>query len=175
MGLLIDMISVGQGDSFLLTVDGQAGEAYVLIDAGQPDAGPKVLNYLNQFAPTGFDMVIATHIDSDYVGGLASVLTHATLKRNATFLLNVPPAIKKRWTPARDTLEKYKGVVSFQRVLEAVDAAKTLSAIANQRGMITTEALQGWYWRYGGVDLNVLNPTPARLADAWEETRLDEY
>ena len=89
MGLLIDMISVGQGDSFLLTVDGQAGEAYVLIDAGQPDAGPKVLNYLNQFAPTGLDMVIATHIDSDYVGGLASVLTHATLKRNATFLLNV--------------------------------------------------------------------------------------
>jgi hypothetical protein len=46
MGLLIDMIDVGQGDSFLLTIDGPYGEAYVLVDAGLPDAGVKVLNYI---------------------------------------------------------------------------------------------------------------------------------
>jgi len=169
------MIDVGEGDSFLLTIDGPTGEAHVLIDAGLPEAGKTVLTYLNRFAASGLDMVIATHIDNDHVGGLATILTHARLKQNAYFILNVPPAIKKRWAPARNTLEKYKGVVSFRRVIEAVDTVKTISALANQRGMITSEALQGQYWKCGAVALNVLNPTPARLAAAWEENNLDSY
>jgi CRISPR-associated endonuclease Cas1 len=49
MGLLIDMIDVGQGDSFLLTIDGASGEAHVLIDAGLPDAGAKVLKYIQSY------------------------------------------------------------------------------------------------------------------------------
>ncbi len=91
MGLLIDMIDVGQGDSFLLTIDNPpAGEAHVLIDAGLPDAGIKVLNYIKTYAPRGLDLIIATHIDNDHVGGLATILTHATLKQGAEFVLNVP-------------------------------------------------------------------------------------
>jgi len=175
MGLLIDMIDVGQGDSFLLSIDHSGGEAYVLIDAGLPDAGAKVLDYVTKYAPTGLDMVIATHIDNDHVGGLATILSHAPFKHGAQFLLNVPPAIKNHWTPARNTLEKYKGVVSFQKVIEAVDTVKTLSALANKRGLVISAALQGNSWTCGDVELNVLNPTPARLANAWEESRLDKY
>jgi len=175
MGLLVDMINVGEGDSFLLTIDFPGGEASVLIDAGLRDAGATVLNYVNQYAPTGLNMVIATHIDNDHVGGLATVLTHANLKQNATFVLNVPPAIKTHWTPARNSLEKYKGIVTFKKVMDAVDAVQTLCAIANQRGMVTSEALQGTSWTCGDVVLNVLNPTVKRLADAWQESRLDTY
>jgi beta-lactamase superfamily II metal-dependent hydrolase len=175
MGLLIDMIDVGQGDSFLLTIDYPAGEAYALLDAGLPDAGPKVLDYVNQYAPTGLDMVIATHIDNDHVGGLATILTHAAFKQGAQFLLNVPPAINNHWTPVRNTLEKYKGIVSFQKVIDAVDTVKTLSALANKRGLVITPAMQGNYWTCGDVRLNVLNPTAERLAEAWKESRLDTY
>ncbi len=175
MGLLIDMIDVGQGDSFLLSIDGPFGEAHVLIDAGLPDAGAKVLSYIQKYAPAGLDMIIATHIDNDHVGGLATILAHATLKQGAEFVLNVPPAIKNHWTPARNTLEKYKGIVSFRNVIEAVDTVKTLSALANKRGLVPTEALQGRWWSCGDVRLNVLNPTAERLADAWKENRLDAY
>lgn len=175
MGLLIDMIDVGQGDSFLLTIDGPTGEAYVLIDAGLPDAGAKVLSYIQRYASAGLDMVIATHIDNDHVGGMATVLTDAPFKSGARFVLNVPPAIKNHWTPVRGTLEKYKGVVSFRRVIDAVDTVSTLSSLANRRGLVSTEALQGRSWGCGEVNLNVLNPTPARLASAWEENNLDRY
>lgn len=176
MGLLIDMIDVGQGDSFLLTIDGpHQTEAYILIDAGLPEAGQKVLDYVQTYAPTGLDMIIATHLDNDHVGGLATVLTHASLKREATFVFNVPPAIKDHWSTERKTLERYKGIVSFRRIIDAVDTVKTLCAIANKRGLIHADALQGQYWTCGEVQLNVLNPTAERLADAWEESRLDKY
>jgi beta-lactamase superfamily II metal-dependent hydrolase len=175
MGLLVDMIDVGQGDSFLLTVDGPTGEAYVLVDAGLPGAGTKVLNYINKYASSGLDMIIATHIDNDHVGGLATVLSHAPLKQGARFVLNVPPAIKNRWTPARQTLEKYKGVVSFRKLIEAVDLVETLCSLANRRGLVHTEMLRGWWWLYGAVRLTVLNPTAERLAEAWEENTLDDY
>jgi beta-lactamase superfamily II metal-dependent hydrolase len=111
MGLLIDMIDVGQGDSFLFNIDGPNGEAFVLIDAGLPEAGGKVLAYvLNKYARTGLDWVVATHIDNDHVGGLATVLKHASFKRNAQLILSVPPAIKNRWNPARDTLVNISGL-----------------------------------------------------------------
>ena len=39
MGFYIDMIDVGEGDSFLLTLDVPGGgEAYVLIDGGTEEA-----------------------------------------------------------------------------------------------------------------------------------------
>ena len=81
------------------------------------------------------------------------------MKQGAEFVLNVPPEIKKHWMPARNTLEKYKGIVSFRKIIEAVDTVKTLSALANKRGLVSTEALQGRWWSYGDVRLNVLNPT----------------
>jgi beta-lactamase superfamily II metal-dependent hydrolase len=175
MGLLIDMIDVGQGDSFLLTIDSPSGEANVLIDAGLPEAGAKVLGYIQKYAPRGLDLIIATHIDNDHIGGLATVLAQAPIKEKAEFVLNVPPAIKNHWTPVRNTLEKYKGIVAFRRLIEAVDAVKSLSALANKRRMVCTEALQGRRWTCGNVGLTVINPTAQRLANAWEERRLDQY
>lgn len=175
MGLLIDMIDVGQGDSFLLTIDGPHGEVYVLIDSGLPDASAKVLDYVSKYASTGLDMVIATHIDNDHVGGMATILKQAPLKNNAFFVLNVPPTIAQHWTPVRESLERYKGIVSFRRVIDAVDIVKTLSAIANQQGMTISTGLQGQYWTCGEVRLDVLNPTPDRLVSAWKESRLDKY
>jgi beta-lactamase superfamily II metal-dependent hydrolase len=175
MGFLVDMIAVGEGDSFLLTLDGPVGEQYVLIDAGLSESGQKVLGYVSKWAPTGLSMVVATHLDNDHIGGLATVLRHASFKKGAEFVLNVPPAIKQHWTPVRDTLERYKGVTRFRGLIDAIDAVKTLSAIAKGRGLEPAEALAGRSWSYGDVVLNILNPDPGRLAAAWEESDLDRY
>jgi competence protein ComEC len=175
MGLLIDMINVGQGDSFLISIEGPQGERHVLIDAGIASEGATVLDYINSHAPVGLDLVIATHIDNDHIGGLETVLRYAKFTNGAEFALNVPPAIKSRWTPIRKDLQQFRTVRSFDRLIDAVDSIQNLCDIANQRGLISTDALQGRYWVYGGAQLTVLNPTAARLAAAWEESRLDAY
>lgn len=175
MGFLIDMINVGQGDSFLLTIEGPQGNVHVLIDAGPQSGGPAVLDYVNKYAPTGLSAVVLTHTDDDHAGGMATILAQAKMVPKVQFIFNVPPAIQNHWTPIRETLEKYKGVTCFRGVIDAVDCVKTLSALANRRGMAIRGVGPMHLWSYGGTTVTVLNPTPDRLAAAWEESRLDNY
>lgn len=71
-GVTISMLSVGQGDSFLIqTSDGKQ----LLIDGGK-DAS--VLEELAKILPAGdttIDVVVATHPDADHIGGLPLVLS----------------------------------------------------------------------------------------------------
>ena len=64
-------INVGQGDSALVS-DGSGFE--VLIDGGKPDAGDRVVNYLHQMGINELEIVVASHADSDHIGGLVTVL-----------------------------------------------------------------------------------------------------
>lgn len=65
------IINVGQGDSILI----QDGNGFdVLIDGGKPEAGPTVLAYLRSEGITELEIIIASHADSDHVGGLITVL-----------------------------------------------------------------------------------------------------
>lgn len=175
MGLLVDMINVGEGDSCLLSIDGPQGEQNVLIDAGLPDKGATVLDYINQHTSGNLSMVIATHLDEDHIGGLETVMRGARFLRNAEFVLNVPPALKTHWPSRRRDLERYGSVKRVKRVMSALDSVRSLCTLANQRGLIQSEALQGRSWHYGGVTITVLNPTASRLASAWEDSRLDTY
>jgi beta-lactamase superfamily II metal-dependent hydrolase len=63
-------IDVGQGDSILL----QDGSGFhVLIDGGKPSAGPTVLAYLRDLGVDDIEVMIASHSDSDHIGGLIDV------------------------------------------------------------------------------------------------------
>jgi competence protein ComEC len=66
----VHFIDVGQGDSILVVVEGVA----VLIDGGTEAAGQIVLNYLSKLAVTRIHLMVATHMHSDHIGGLVSVL-----------------------------------------------------------------------------------------------------
>jgi len=64
-------LNVGQGDSILI----QDGVGFdILIDGGKPEAGPVVLDYLRLEGITDLDVMLASHADSDHIGGLISVL-----------------------------------------------------------------------------------------------------
>ncbi len=68
--LNVYFIDVGQGDSELVTCDNFT----MLIDAGDPDAGPRVVSELKSLGITDIDILVATHPHADHIGGMQDVL-----------------------------------------------------------------------------------------------------
>src|SRR5665647_3178607 len=69
--LTMSVIDVGQGDAILLTFPHNES---LLIDGGKEVEGPTVVAYLHSIGITRLNGVIATHPDSDHIGGLITVL-----------------------------------------------------------------------------------------------------
>jgi competence protein ComEC len=69
--LTVSYIDVGQGDSIWIH---DSDNFDILIDGGETDKGPVVLDYLRDHAVDDIDVMIATHPDSDHIGGLIDVL-----------------------------------------------------------------------------------------------------
>lgn len=103
VGFRIDMINVGQGDAFLLVIDGPSGPANILIDAGVKDAGVEVVSYVNSYAPEGLNLIFVTHLDNDHIGGMPTVLERVNLKSYAGLVMNVPPGLE-HWRSVEKTL-----------------------------------------------------------------------
>lgn len=74
--LKITYLNVGQGDSAL--IHGPDGFD-VLIDGGETDAGPTVAAYLRSEGVDDVDVLLASHNDSDHIGGLVDVLNMADI------------------------------------------------------------------------------------------------
>lgn len=70
LSLTVHFIDVGQGDSTLIEADGH----FMLIDAGEKEAAPAVVDYLKDQGVKTLDYVIGTHPHSDHIGGLESVI-----------------------------------------------------------------------------------------------------
>lgn len=68
--LILSFIDVGQGDSTLVQ---SGGESY-LVDAGRPEQGPEVVDFLRSRGVEELDGVVATHPDADHIGGMPEVL-----------------------------------------------------------------------------------------------------
>jgi len=68
--LIIHFIDVGHGDATLI----QYNEKSLLIDAGSNDIGDTVPAYLHKAGVKKLDLVIASHPDSDHIGGMLDVL-----------------------------------------------------------------------------------------------------
>lgn len=74
--LSLSFIDVGQGDSILV----QAGGESYLIDAGNPEEGANVVDFLRSRGVDDLDGVVATSGDADHSGGLADVLDAFTVE-----------------------------------------------------------------------------------------------
>ncbi len=68
--LKIQVIDVGNADAILL----QSGDQAMLIDAGEGGDVDTVLEHLEAAGVDALDLVIATHADSDHIGGMKTVL-----------------------------------------------------------------------------------------------------
>ena len=69
--LQITYLDVGQGDSsFIHLPDGES----ILIDAGNPENGQEIVQYIQGTGEDTLDYVIATHPHADHIGGMAEVI-----------------------------------------------------------------------------------------------------
>jgi beta-lactamase superfamily II metal-dependent hydrolase len=173
MGFYIEMISVGEGDCFLLTLDTQTGgEAHLLIDGGNRDRSDSAINHINKYAGGHLDLVIGTHLDDDHIGGLIKVVE--TLEVNK-LILNTPGTFDK-WLQLRSKLKTLTKVASITKLEKGISAAdELLQAAKNKKPPVPVEmALQGRSWISGDVTLNVLSPTQERLDAAWAEEIIED-
>lgn len=77
--LFVTFIDVGQGDSVLIK---SPEGSYALIDGGEQDS--IVANYLKQNNIDNIELIIATHPNSDHIGGLIDVIKQFKPKRIIT-------------------------------------------------------------------------------------------
>ncbi len=75
-GLTVHYIDVGQGDSALVTCDGET----MLIDGGGKGAGGTVTEYLQAQGVQSLDVLVATHPHLDHCGGLDTVVVNVPVK-----------------------------------------------------------------------------------------------
>lgn len=90
--LSVHYIDVDQGDSTLI----RYGEYNILIDCAKKAYEDNVYSYLDKLGITKLDLVIATHPDSDHIGGFAYVLSN--IRCDLYVLPQVSADIKKTQT-----------------------------------------------------------------------------
>jgi competence protein ComEC len=89
----ISFIDVGEGDAALI----QNSDGFnILIDGGKPSAGPIVLAYLRNNGINLLNAIIASHPDSDHIGGLITVLDATDITVEAV-IYNGYPGDTQTW------------------------------------------------------------------------------
>lgn len=73
--LIIHFVDVGQGDCILISKNNE----HVLIDAGNNEDGPLLVEYFKELGIKKFKYVIATHAHEDHIGGIDNVINNFEL------------------------------------------------------------------------------------------------
>ncbi len=73
-GLTIRFLDVGQGDSALITCEGES----MLVDGGDSSQSSKLYAVLKKQGITQLRYIVATHPDADHIGGLPGALRYAS-------------------------------------------------------------------------------------------------
>ncbi len=127
--LRVVFLDVRQGDSALLQdVNGFT----VLIDGGDTDAGPIVMDYLRENGISQIDVMVATHPDSDHIGGLIDVLAAPDITVGE-IIYNGYPGTSGEWN--------------------------NFLAAANDDGLALIPAQSPVTYTWGEMTAQVLNPT----------------
>lgn len=128
--LVVSFIDVGQGDAVLV----QSGGKNYLVDAGKPEAGPEVVDFLRSRGVDLLDGIVASHPDADHIGGMPDVLD--AFEVESVYLSG-----------------EVKGTATENMFLTGV----------RDEGAQVFEARAGMRMDWGGTTVDVLGPPPGEL------------
>ncbi|MBC8570955.1 ComEC/Rec2 family competence protein [Zongyangia hominis] len=97
-GITVHVIDVGQGESILIKTD----SGNVLIDAGENDQGPTVMDYLQSQGVETIDYFVGTHPHSDHIGGMDYIIEHMDVKE--VVMSDIPDSILPTTKTFQDVL-----------------------------------------------------------------------
>lgn len=133
--LNVYFIDVGQADSILLENKGH----YMLIDAGNNEDGPKLVNYFNEQDIKEFDYVVGTHAHEDHIGGMDDIIKNFKIDN-----FYMPDAITttKTFEDVLDALEETNVIFQTQKVNQTFNlqdtTITTLSVTADEKNLNDT-------------------------------------
>lgn len=98
--LKVHFINVGYGDAILV----ENGDSFMLIDAGDAEHGPVVVEYLRSLGISKLDIVISTNANSEHIGGLYDIINSFSIdmfimcpvENNTQTFKNVITAVQKK-------------------------------------------------------------------------------
>ena len=128
--LVVSFIDVGQGDAVLV----QSGGKSYLLDAGKPQEGPNVVDFLRSRGVEGLDGIVVSNPDADHIGGFLDVLDAFAV---STVYLSGDP----------------KGTATYDSFLRGV----------RDEGAVVEEARDGDIYDWGGTQADVISPPAGEL------------
>jgi competence protein ComEC len=131
--LAVSFIDVGEGDSILIECPNRQA---ILIDGGSIAGGKKVVSYLRRRNIPKLDLIIATHPDSNHMGGLQNII------RNCVVEKFMDPGIPNPGT-------------YYSKLFKLVEVMK----------MPYKQGRRGDEYRFGDVTLRILNPPDTLFED----------
>ena len=96
--LSVYFLDVGQADSILIRLNGQN----MLIDAGNNEDGPLIVNYFKELGIENFKYVVATHPPEDHIGGMDDIINNFNID---TFYMPDKITTTKTFEDVLDALE----------------------------------------------------------------------
>lgn len=133
--LNVYFIDVGQADSIFLENKGH----YMLIDAGNNEDGPKLVNYFNEQDIKEFDYVVGTHAHEDHIGGMDDIIKNFKIDN-----FYMPDAITttKTFEDVLDALEETNVIFQTPKVNQTFNlqdtTITTLSVTADEKNLNDT-------------------------------------
>ena len=101
----ICFIDVGQGDSVLIHTKDHA----ILIDGGDEEHGSKIISVLHQKGIRHLDMIVATHVHEDHIGGLPEIIKSFTVDKVLSPVASYGSVAFKK---LRDSLDTQNGTIT---------------------------------------------------------------
>jgi beta-lactamase superfamily II metal-dependent hydrolase len=163
MGYEIDFLPVGEkksGDAIALRFGDLYGpreqQTVVVIDGGYVSDGKSIVDHLSTYYGTDhIDVLVSTHPDADHIGGLETVLANCHV--NELWM-------HRPWNHTADIAHMFRhGRVTDmsvrQRLRESLEGARSLEAIAFEKGVRLVEPFAGV--RDSTGSLVVIGPTKA--------------
>ena len=126
----MSFIDVGQGDAVLV----QSGGKSYLVDAGKPQEGPNVVDFLRSRGVESLDGIVVSNPDADHIGGFVDVLDAFAV---STVYLSGDP----------------KGTATYNSFLRGV----------RDEGSVVEESRDGDAYDWGGTRTDVISPPAGAL------------